>query len=282
MAYVNAYPIVLAHGICRFDVLMNTVFVLDDRDDDRLHYFRKIRSHLAAHGYLVHHSQVAWAAGVQERAYQLREELRRITRDFTLYPKVHVIAHSMGGLDARHMIVDYEMPHRVASLATISTPHWGSSFADWGIRHFDRVVTVARRMGLDIAGFRDLTTDRCAEFNERAAAYEHQCGVVFRTYAGVQTRAKTFAPLRFSHRIIEAAEGENDGLVSLKSAKWRDEYFVKAIEADHRNEIGWWDMTDPEQQREAPAFEARIQRLYLEIASSLCGPARTPEHPDGA
>ncbi len=262
-------PIVLAHGICRFDALMNITFDLDNRDDDRLHYFRKIRSHLTRHGFTVFHSSVSWAASLEDRAHELRAELLRITRNFTLYPRVHIIAHSMGGLDARHMIVQFGLADRVASLSTIGTPHWGSSFADWGLQHMGAMVGFAGRFGLNIQGFRDLATDPCADFNRRAERLEAENGVVYRTYAGVQARRKTFAPLRFPHRIIEDAEGENDGLVSLKSATWRQECFVKAIEADHRNEIGWWDVADPAQQKAGADLEHRIRAFYLEIAESV-------------
>jgi triacylglycerol esterase/lipase EstA (alpha/beta hydrolase family) len=42
---------------------------------------------------------------------------------------VHIIAHSMGGLDARHLIVDIvTMADKVGTLATIGTPHLGTSF----------------------------------------------------------------------------------------------------------------------------------------------------------
>jgi triacylglycerol lipase len=42
--------------------------------------------------------------------------------------------------------------------------------------------------------------------------------------------------------VIQKKEGENDGLVSVQSAKWRDEYFRGTLDAcDHLNELGWWD-----------------------------------------
>jgi hypothetical protein len=37
------FPIVLAHGVCRFDILWNESLAVDNNDDpkiDRLHYFR--------------------------------------------------------------------------------------------------------------------------------------------------------------------------------------------------------------------------------------------------
>jgi len=295
MTKSTPYPIVLAHGVCRFDELMNIVFDMDNRDDDKFHYFRKIRSTLQSRGYQVFHSHVSWAAAVGERARQLRQELLKITRNFTLYPKVHIIAHSMGGLDARHMIDTYRMYNHVASLSTVGTPHWGSSFADWGIKHFDRIVDVAKEIGLgdrlmylaerlelsdrlaglaqtiglNLAAFWDLTTASCRTFNRRAEQRERAGGVRYRTYAGVQTRPKTSIPLRLSHHIVETAEGANDGLASLESAKWTDEVFVEKIEADHLNEIGWWDVTDMSIQRDLAGFEERIQNFYIRIAESL-------------
>ena len=62
------YPIVLAHGVCRFDLLTDMAFDLDDAADDRFHYFRRIRSTLVRHSYVVHHSHVSWAAGLERRA----------------------------------------------------------------------------------------------------------------------------------------------------------------------------------------------------------------------
>lgn len=265
-------PIVLAHGICRFDAIANAALELDNRDDDRLHYFRGIRTILVDRGYTVFHANVRWAAGVEDRADDLRAELKRITDDFHRWPRVHVIAHSMGGLDTRHMIHRHGMAERVASLSTVGTPHRGSSFADWGIRNVGRLINLAGRIGLDIRGFRDLTRESCERFNERVRDFERECPVEFRTYAGVKDRDATYRPLRFSHRIIEREEGANDGLVSLESAAWRDDYFVRSIETDHLNEIGWWDPADAGIWRHLEEFEQRIQDFYLDVARAAVGP----------
>ena len=45
--------------------------------------------------------------------------------------RVVIIAHSMGGLDARYMISRLGMDDRVTALVTITTPHRGSPYADW-------------------------------------------------------------------------------------------------------------------------------------------------------
>jgi len=258
------YPIVLAHGICRFGVIDP-----GQAGNGQFGYFRNIGSALRERGFRVYHSRVSWAGGVRRRAADLRSELNRITEGFSLFPKVHVIAHSMGGLDARHMICRWKMQERVASLSTVSTPHWGSSFADWGIRHLGGLIKIAGTLGLDVRGFRDLTTERCRRFNEEADEFERANGVQYRTYAGVQIREKVAAALRFSYDVIEREEGENDGLVSLRSAKWRDDLFVRQIAADHTNEIGWWDLGDLDISLDLKAFQERIQGLYVEIAESL-------------
>ncbi|MDP2340058.1 MAG: alpha/beta fold hydrolase [Deltaproteobacteria bacterium] len=44
--------------------------------------------------------------------------------------KVHLIAHSQGGVDSRVLITDLGYADRVASLTTISTPHRGTAVAD--------------------------------------------------------------------------------------------------------------------------------------------------------
>jgi len=45
---------------------------------------------------------------------------------------IHIVAHSMGGLDSRYLIANNlnNLTSRIRSLSTISTPHWGSPIAD--------------------------------------------------------------------------------------------------------------------------------------------------------
>jgi triacylglycerol lipase len=266
------YPIVLAHGICRFDLLMDTAFDMDAGGDDRFHYFRGIRTFLQSQGYTVYHTHVSWAAGVETRATELRNELTRITRGFTRHPKVHIVAHSMGGLDARRMIFNYRMHDRVASLATISTPHLGTSFADSGLSRLNRVIDVVGWFGLDLTGFRDLTRPACEEFNRTAESFELSNGVRYRTYAGAAAEEDVFKPLQVSWRIVNGEEGPNDGLVSVRSAKWRDEFFGGTFEGDHRNEIGWADTDHLSSGHAFGLFERQVNDFYLRIARDITSP----------
>ena len=75
------FPIVLAHGVCRFDILWNESLAVDNNADpriDRLHYFRGIRTMLKDKGYDVYHSAVAWAADVDHRAEDLKQNILAI------------------------------------------------------------------------------------------------------------------------------------------------------------------------------------------------------------
>lgn len=94
------FPIILAHGVCRFDILINEALKLDNNDDpklDRLHYFRGIRTMLMAKGFCVYHSNVSWAADVNTRAEDLRINIEDVLKKEKA-KKVNIIAHSMGGL----------------------------------------------------------------------------------------------------------------------------------------------------------------------------------------
>ena len=113
-------------------------------------YFRGMSAHLAGrHDALFH---VVPPVGTSEmRAQSLADAIQQ---KFPAGP-VHIIAHSMGGLDSRTLIArnhhGLSQPGRIASLTTLSTPHRGSPVADLlaGPRPTDlrRVIydTISRR-----------------------------------------------------------------------------------------------------------------------------------------
>ena len=286
---MTQYPIVLAHGIARFDILRELFrekLGVDD-DGDRFHYFKGIKTYLEAHGFRVYYDNVDFAGEVSLRAQQLGAQIMDILAK-TGTEKVHIIAHSMGGLDARHMIVDVEgMDERIASLTTIGTPHLGSSFADFCIHWGGQLAMDALRSIINVDGFADLTTAACRDFNLRAQAKETVNKVRYQVYAGAEARDRVFLPLQISWFIINAHEGENDGLVSVTSQLWQKELIagdarkeVKQVRfpvaADHLNEVGWWDPqeTGPAMDlfkvgKASEAYEKSIQDIYLDIARGL-------------
>jgi triacylglycerol lipase len=267
------YPIILAHGACRFDAHLNTAFHLDNSETDALHYFKRIRSTLRDAGHVVYHGHTEWIASTSVRARSLRQTVREVL-DRSGSERVNIIAHSMGGLDARQMLLDNReegLHERVACLVTIGTPHHGSSVADLAVERAGMALGLLLRLGLDVGGVRDLTRARCRAFNEQAASFEERCGVSFRSYAGSQPLQRIFLPLKLSSLYLHGEEGENDGLVAVDSARWSDAYYQGVVDADHLNEVGWGDPDDDLFGEPAPRLEARIRDLYLRIAADLPG-----------
>lgn len=266
----NTYPFVLAHGFARFDVLSNGLLAIDnDARRDDLHYFRNIRSHLVRHGFEVRHSNVDWAGSLVKRAAGLKGEVEKTLRCYQA-EKVHIIGHSMGGLDARRMLFDFrgeEFHKRVASVTTIGTPHHGSPVAEYLLTNFPGEIW---DIGMALDGLKDLTPRAMKLFNRELDSFEGSCGVRFRAYAGRQSLLNVFTPLKFAWCIVNKAEGDNDGLASVASTRWKDEYFVPPVwNADHLNQIGWWDVSESWQGVGLNELETRIKDHYLEIAKTL-------------
>lgn len=294
MPTTGNYPIVLAHGIARFDFLVNYfiknlgLFGLElGTAADGLHYFKGIARHLRNNGFDVYHASVSFAAGVERRAADLKGEVTKVL-DLKRAKKVHVIAHSMGGLDARHMIVRHGMADKVVSLTTIGTPHLGTSFADYKLKHEgDEIIRLLDNV-LDLKGFSDLTRKACAKFNSESEHAEATNEVIYRTYAGAEDRRLTFTPLQASWKIIDENEGANDGLVSVTSQNWvarlAGDGIVKTIQqhafpvpVDHLNEVGWWDLSELRKFdwadggifKASQKYEAQIRDAYLDMARNL-------------
>ena len=132
--------------------------------------FRGIDRAIADAGHPVFVSTVHPTAGIERRARQLQQWILSIVPQFAGERAV-LIAHSMGGLDARYLLSHLGMAEHVETLVTISTPHRGSPYADWCAQHIGRKLRgfeVVRRFGLDVDGVLDVTTDRCARFNEES------------------------------------------------------------------------------------------------------------------
>jgi triacylglycerol lipase len=222
---------------------------------------------LAERGHPLILTQVHPTAGVAHRAALLKQIILERLRQLDAPPKAKVIvfAHSMGGLDARHMISHLGMADRVAALVTLSTPHRGSPYADWALRHLTRfrALQLLRMMGLDTGAVAELTTDACARFNERTP----DCpGVKYFSITAARPLLEV-SPLLFQpYRIVHAAEGVNDGLVSVQSATWAEHLETWPVDHLHllnrRLLIEWKKRTGDVR----PYYVALLKRLVQENA----------------
>lgn len=213
-------PIVLVHGLLGFDRIKVGPFTL-------LRYFPGIEDALTEAGHRVAVPNLAKTRGVSHRGEQLRQFI------LEQFPNecVHIIAHSMGGLDARYMVSRLDMQERVLSLTTIGTPHRGTAFADWTLRHFGRTSKpLLNFLGVPTDAWDDLTTENCSRLNEITPDVP---GVRYYSVAGA-CPLDLLSPLwRPAGELVAEREGANDGVVSIESAKYGEG--CEVWDADHMN-----------------------------------------------
>lgn len=215
--------VVLVHGILGFDAI--GVGRL------RVHYFRRVAARLAADGFEPITVRLPPLAPVPVRAALLAQHLAALPHD-----RVTVLAHSMGGLDARWAIAQERAAARIERLITLGTPHRGTPIADLLARGpANRARAVLGRIGLASGAVDWLTTWRAAELARDASDVD---GVA---YASIVTatadRARVHPLLRPSHAYLARCAGPSDGLVPATSQRW-GEVLVEA-ERDHWAQVGW-------------------------------------------
>jgi triacylglycerol lipase len=216
-------PIVLHHGLFGYGQLR--VGPVDVR------YFGGIERALADTSRPVIVTHVHPTASIERRAAQLKRSLLGQLHERDLAGrKVVILAHSLGGLDARHMISRLDMADRVAALVTISSPHHGSSYADWTFRNLTRIgaLRVFTHIGLDVTAVKDLTHDASQRFAEETPDAP---GVKYYSVSAARPWSRITPLLLPSYRIIYKAEGDNDGVVSVRSATYGTH--LGTWEADH-------------------------------------------------
>jgi triacylglycerol lipase len=217
-------PIFLVHGLLGYDRVKVGGWTVAN-------YFRGIPELLERSGNRVLMTRVSPTAGVAVRAAQLKAYLDREMPE----EPVHILAHSMGGLDARYMVSRLGMADRVLTLTTIATPHRGTSFADWGVQRFERLVRpLLNLLHMPSQGFEDLTTAKCRDFNDQVPDAP---GIRYFAVAGRHEPDLLRLEWQLSHQIIAAAEGPNDGLVSVASASYGEDTDV--WDGDHLSLINW-------------------------------------------
>ncbi len=264
-------PVVLHHGLFGFgEVKAGPV---------QVSYFRGIDRAIAAKGHPLIISRVHPTAAVATRARQLKETiLRQLEILGRPHDRVLLVAHSMGGLDARYMISKLGMSERVAALLTITSPHRGSPVADFCVRHLGDRFGMLRFMtsfGWDVQGAHDLTTESCVRFNEEVLDAP---SVRYFSISAARPWQKIPAFALPSHRIVFQAEGDNDSIVSVKSSTygthlgvWPCDHFHtinKRFSLDRKDSMGdiapHW----------VKAIEEVIQRAGIESGDPRHIPAR--------
>ena len=215
---------VLAHGLLGFDQIR----IGGARHD----YFRGVSERLVREGCAVHRSRVAPTASIAARAADLAAFVEALDAR-----RVNVVAHSMGGLDARWAIARLGTRRKALSLVTIGTPHRGTPLADAGASLAARagLFLALRRVGIDVEAFHDLTTPRMAAFEEDVPDVR---GVHYACVVGAPERKRDVSPILVpTFAWLRDAAGANDGMVPAASQRWGD--VLRVVPADHFAQIGW-------------------------------------------
>ena len=255
------YPILLVHG----------VFF---RDFKYLNYWGRIPAELEKNGASIFYGNHQSADSVEGSARELAERIRQITEE-TGCGKLNIIAHSKGGLDCRYALSELGIADRTASLTTINTPHRGCLFADYLLEKIpeniqERAAETYNRT-LKILGdeepdfmkaVRDLTESACMERNRYIKDAE---GVYYQSVGSRCNRAVNGRfPLNFTYYLVKYFGGENDGLVSVKSFPWGENFRLMTVKG--RRGLSHGDMIDLNREN-IPEFDVR--EFYVSLAADL-------------
>lgn len=215
--------VVLVHGLFGFDSIV--------LGSARIDYFRRVGQRLEAHGYDVAAVRLPPIGCVPTRAAALARAVAALPHD-----RFAIVAHSMGGLDARWALTRGDLAARVEALITIGTPHRGTPLADLlALRPVQRARAMMARLGLTSAALDWLTTWRWAELN---AELVDVAGVRYGSViAATADRARVHPMLRVSHAYLARAAGPSDGVVPGASQRWGAP--VAEVEMDHWAQVGW-------------------------------------------
>jgi triacylglycerol lipase len=280
------FPIVLVHG---FDGAPNKRFA-----------WNGVEEALERDGHEVEAAVLPPYASTEVRAEALKKVVEGVLAS-TGAQKVNLIAHSMGGLDSRHLISALGFGDKVASLSTISTPHRGSAIADASLAFFDKVDASndSIRALAPVLGIRVEDTDENVDLRgalealaEKSAAafnasHEDDPRVYYQSWAGVSTllgnhhsmekeackglvlaadRRADRVDISFLAMLPFVTHGTDlrpsDGLVTVESAVWAN--FRGCIPADHLDEVGQPNHAEPDRRT---GFDPR--RFYRNVAFEL-------------
>jgi triacylglycerol lipase len=176
--------------------------------------------------------------------------------------RIHIIAHSMGGLDSRRLIANHpDLAARIVSLTMLSTPNQGSPLADLlagdrpslfsnfsafltgsfpALRFgalYDALRATVAMVGINIGALKDLTKKDAEAMPDVATTHRQ---IAYRSYAasGRVPAPPTSKLLALSHEYILKARngGPNDGAVTVESAKYGT--FMGTWDCDHLDQVG--------------------------------------------
>lgn len=156
---------------------------------------------------------------------------------------VHLICHSIGGLDARYAAWILKSPN-IQTITTIATPHHGTPLADWAVHQINTKgiwYYILKLFGRDISGWRflpEITTKSMAEVFNQKVFNRSDIGYYSVIGYGSNTNGTLTPAMRFTQWMMsgQLTSGEmTDGIVPKSSQEWGTVLFER--ELDHLSQI---------------------------------------------
>lgn len=229
-------------------ILLVPGFLAFSRVGDR-EYFQDVVSDLRSQGYCADVAVLPPVAPVPERAMLLRTEATRVMARFGA-ERIHLIAHSQGGLDSRWMISRLGGDAFVTSLTTIATPHRGCEISELVLGSDESArAAVARLFGVSLkdpaaydnfirtvhtlspAWVRNIMNPSTPDM--RSVRYESWAASAALPPIGFES---LHPALFVTAAWLQTHVGANDGLVATDSMVWGG--YQGLLRADHLAQIG--------------------------------------------
>jgi triacylglycerol lipase len=246
----SKYPFFLMHGFSSSgDTFERAVEIFDDA------------------GYRVYADNVDKYDTSLVRGAQWMDHIEARRADGT-FRGVHLVGHSMGGMDARFMAANLDPDGLIKTVTTLSTPHWGTPVADIALDLVDHdyepeeVGEMLEAIIPDGAATDDqgmpsiqsfglanqlyqLSTDGAAFFNTQAVDRDD---VFYRSWTGMTCGYTQFGcqwdygwevvslMLLPTHLVMRANDLPSDGVVDVYSGIWGE--FQGVLAADHNEMSG--------------------------------------------
>ncbi len=254
-------PVLLAHGLGAVGSMVKKSLLHDE-----CMLYRE-------HGICAYAPNVVPYTNIEIRAKAWAKIVDQILKE-TGADSIHVIAHSMGGLDFRHLITNLGYHDRIFSLTTLATPHRGTSLPDL----FLTAPDIIKKASIDLINWFGNSIFPTEESNLMGALKELRPEYIINTFnpqtpdhpdvtyqsvtasCGKGTTHSIPKLLIPFNNFIHEKDGINDGYVPQESMRYGKEIFSTTL--SHSSQIKL-DLS--------PKLKPRWKELWLNIARAIPG-----------
>lgn len=226
------YPVVFAHGMFATDKMLGFI-----------DYWWGVKDAVEDKSATVYMTAVNCMDSTANKALQFKYQYLQILA-INGSSKANIIGHSHGGMYTRYAITNLGLAPKVASLTSVCSPHRGSSAADTIFNIIPNPFESLIGSAVDVLYVFIMGDSNPNSIENGIAVTRDYCNNIFNPntpnvsglyYQSYATKIKWLTAdliLEPLWVIIKYYEGDNDGLVSVNSAKWGN---FRGVESG-----AWW------------------------------------------